>query len=120
MSMLDCVRILVYEDLLTRQPLGIITDRDIVTRTVAGGRDPMLLVARDCMTTPPITIDEEAGVHECVDLLELAQIRRVLVVDATGACCGIVALADIATHTWKYTAGDLVREVSKPVVPAFA
>ena len=47
-------------------------------------------------------------------LLELSQIRRVLVVDHAGTCSGIVAQADIARHTTKRETGDLVREVSRP------
>ncbi len=120
MSARDCGAIPVVGDLVTRQPIGIVTDRDIVMRTIATGRDPMVLTARECMTTPAVTIVEGAALHDCVDLLELSQIRRVIVVDATGACCGVVAQADIAQHTSKRTAGDLVREVSKPAAPAFA
>src|SRR5262245_34234478 len=86
----------VVGDLVTRFPLGVITDRDIVTRTIAAGHDPMTMLARDCMTSPAITIVESARLHECVQLLEVAQIRRVVVVDEAGACVGILAQADIA------------------------
>ena len=81
--------------------------------------DPMELTVRACMTSPAVTIVEGTRVHDCVELLELSQIRRVLVVDDGGACIGIVAQADIARHASKRETGDLVREVSKPNVPAF-
>jgi len=116
----DCGAIPVVGGLSARMPLGIITDRDIVTRAIARGRDPMGLTARDCMTSPAITIVAEARLQECVQLLELSQIRRVIVVDAPGGCVGIVAQADIAEHASKRQTGDLVRQVSKPVVPLFA
>lgn len=115
----DCGSIPVVGDLFTRLPIGIITDRDIVTRSMAAGRDPMGLTARDCMTSPPVTIPEDARLHECVELLELGQIRRAIVVDASGVCSGIVAQADIARHASRREAGDLLREMSKPSAPAF-
>jgi len=120
MVVYDCGALPVVGDLAGRMPLGIITDRDIVTRAIASDHDPMTMTVRDCMTSPPTTIVEDATVHECVELLELSQIRRVIVVDATGACCGIVAQADIALHSSKRETGALVHEVSKRTSPAFA
>lgn len=115
----DCGAIPVVGDLATRLPIGLITDRDIVTRTVAHGRNPIDLTARDCMTSPAVTIDDATRLQDCVESLELGQIRRMLVVDASGSCIGIVAQADIAAHASKRQTGDLVREVSKPTVQAF-
>ena len=115
----DCGSVPVVGDLVGRTPLGIITDRDIVARTIAAGRDPMRLTVRDCMTSPAVTILEDASLQECIELLELGQLRRVIVVDAAGSCSGIVAQADIAQHGSKRETGDLVREVSRPSAPAF-
>ena len=47
-------------------------------------------------------------------------IRRVPVVDERGGCCGIVALADIALHTKKSVAGEVVKEVSEKTAAASA
>jgi CBS domain-containing protein len=115
----DCGAIPVVGDPLTRLPMGMITDRDIVTRAIAAGRDPMTLTVRECMTSPAITVLEDTRLHDCVRLLEQSQIRRAIVVDDRGACCGIIAQADIARHASKRETGDLVREVSKRVEPAF-
>ena len=115
----DCGSIPVVDDLLDRRPVGIVTDRDIVTRTLAIGRDPMTLRVRDCMTSPAATIIEDASLGECVELLERGQIRRVIVVDDAGRCTGIVAQADVAQHASKRETGDLVQEVSRPSAPAF-
>jgi hypothetical protein len=43
-----------------------------------------------------------------------------IVVDTTGACSGMVAQADIALHASKRETGDLVRQVSRPAMSAFA
>ena len=115
----DCGSIPVVDDLIERRPVGIVTDRDIVTRTLAAGRDPVGLMVRDCMTSPAVTIVEDASLGDCVELLELGQIRRVIVIDEAGRCTGIVAQADIAQHASKRDTGDLVQQVSQPTTPAF-
>jgi CBS domain-containing protein len=93
---------------------GIITDRDIVVRSVAEGRNPLSLTASACMTTPVFTIREDASLDECTDLMESKKVRRVPVVSAQGALVGIVAQADVARHASRKDAGELVRDVSAP------
>ena len=116
----DCGAIPVVGDLIARLPIGMVTDRDIVTRVIAAGYDPAGLVARDCMSVPAVTIVESARLRDCIGLLELTQIRRVIVIGTSGRCIGIVSQADIARHTSKRLAGDLVREVSKPTTAVFS
>jgi predicted transcriptional regulator len=96
-------------------PIGIVTDRDIVIRTIADGLDPVVLTARDCMTAPAITVSEDEHLSDVIDLLERRQLRRVIVVDRNGAVSGIISQADIATHASKRKAGELLQEVSHPV-----
>lgn len=115
----DCGAIPVVNNLTERRPIGIITDRDIVARSIARGRDPMELVVGACMTTPAITVDEEMCVHRLVHLLELGQIRRAIVTNGGGTIVGIVSQADIARCASKRETGDLVRELSQPRAPAF-
>jgi CBS domain-containing protein len=110
----DCGAIPVVGDLSAKFPVGIITDRDIVARAVAAGKNPLELAARDCMTMPAITVTVDTSVDDCLDLVELNQIRRVIVVDRGGHCVGIVAQADLAAHLSKRKAGELLREVSQP------
>ena len=115
----DCGAIPVV-DLPEGKPIGMITDRDIVTRAIAAGHDPMYMTARECMTPSAITVPEDASLRDCVELLELGQIRRAIVVDSLGRCSGIVTQADVANHASRLLAGDLLRHVSKPAAPAFA
>lgn len=93
---------------------GIITDRDMVVRGIAEGRNPLTLTASECMTSPVHTINEEASLDECTDLMESKKVRRVPVVSAAGAVVGIVAQADVARHASRKEAGELVRDVSAP------
>ena len=110
----DCGAIPVVGDLTSRYPIGMVTDRDIVVRTVAKGRNPLELAARDCMTAPAITVTADTDVGACIDMLELNQIRRIIVVDREGRTCGILTQADIAMHLSKRKAGELLQEISEP------
>jgi CBS domain-containing protein len=93
---------------------GIITDRDIVVRAVAEGRNPLSLTASNCMTSPVYTIREDASLDDCTELMESKKVRRVPVLSASGDLVGIVAQADVARHASRQDAGELVRDVSAP------
>ena len=108
----DCGMIPVIDD--DRKPVGTVTDRDIVCRAVAKGKNPLDLKAGDVMTTPCITCTDDADVDQCLDLLEKHQLRRMVVVDEEGRCCGIVAQADIALEASPEKAAEVIREVSQP------
>src|SRR6266498_6146258 len=116
----DCGEIPVIEDEETKLPIGVITDRDIVCRTVARGFNPLDLTVADCMSKPCVTVTPDMSIEQCSRIMEENQIRRVPVVDASGCCCGIVALADIALHAKKGVAGEVVKEVSEPTAAASA
>ena len=92
--------------------VGIITDRDIVIRAVAKGRNPLDVAAEPCMTSPVVTVDVDTRVDECITLMETKQIRRVPVVDSAGRLVGIVAQADIARHQSRKESGELLKGVS--------
>lgn len=110
----DCGAIPVVEDREKFQPIGIVTDRDIVVRTVAQGQNPLILTARDCMTSPVKTITLKDSVDDAFELMEKHQLRRMLVVDETGRCAGILAQADVVRTVSPKQAMEVVREVSQP------
>lgn len=108
----DCGAIPVVEDEMNRRPIGIITDRDIVVRALAHGKNPLELVARDCMTAVTITVPDTSSVFEAVDLMQEHAIRRLIVVDDGGRCVGILAQADVALELQPVQTQELVGEVS--------
>jgi CBS domain-containing protein len=110
----DCGAVPVVGSTGTGALAGIITDRDMVVRAIAKGRNPLTLTASDCMTSPAITIQEDASLEDCMELMESKKIRRVPVVSASGALVGIVAQADVARNASGQEAGELVRDVSAP------
>lgn len=108
----DCGEIPVVDD--SHRPLGVVTDRDIVVRVVAEGRDTAGVKASEIMSTPPTTVSTEAKLSDVIDVMESRQIRRVPVVDLDGKLCGIVAQADIALTGKDRKTGNVVEEVSRP------
>jgi CBS domain-containing protein len=110
----DCGEIPVVDNETAMHVIGVVTDRDIVCRTVAEGRNPADLAAGDCMTSPVVTVTPEASLDVCVNLMEERQVRRVPVVDERGRLIGIVAQSDIARKANRTLTSDLVREVSQP------
>jgi len=109
----DCGEIPVVTSREDRKPIGVITDRDIVVRTLGAGDDPMQKTAGDCMTTPCITVTPETTLVECCDVMEQNQIRRVPVVDDGGRLVGIVALADVTKCAGRRTTAEVIKEVSE-------
>jgi CBS domain-containing protein len=116
----DCGEIPVIDNNSSKVPIGVVTDRDIVCRTVANGLNPVELTAADCMSKPIVTVTADMSIEDCSRLMEEKLIRRIPVVDDRGSIRGIVALADIALHTKKTVAAEVVKEVSEPTSSASA
>jgi CBS domain-containing protein len=93
--------------------IGVVTDRDIVCRVVAAGKDPRKTTVEDCMSSPAITVTPGTTLEACLQRMEEHQIRRVPVVDDRGVCVGIVSQADIAMRAAMGQTAELVREVSR-------
>jgi CBS domain-containing protein len=98
-----------------RRLLGVITDRDIVLRVVAEGRQANEVRLEEVATMDPVSGLREWTVEEAVDLMGRYQIRRLPIVE-NGVLIGIVSLGDIAV-TRERAAGDALEEISRPSVP---
>ena len=109
----DCGQIPLVRSTSDPKVLGVVTDRDIVSRLVALGRNPLDLRADACMSQPVITVSTDDSLEDCIRLMELHRIRRVPVVDGDGLMRGIVSQADIAQHVPHASTGELVKEVSR-------
>ena len=110
----DCGSIPVVENSETLKPLlGVVTDRDIVCRLIAAGKNPLEARVRDCMSTPAVTVRPEDTVERCSNIMEENQIRRIPVVDDSGAVAGIVTQAHIARHTSRSEAGEFLQSMSR-------
>src|SRR5207253_2648166 len=61
----DCGEIPVIENTNSLRPIGVITDRDIVCRVLALGKNPLETTVGECMSTPCITVNAEMMVEDC-------------------------------------------------------
>ena len=94
--------------------VGIVTDRDIVVKVVADGRNVEGTTVQDAMTPDPVCCREDDDVSRAVSLMEERQVRRMPVVGADGRLAGIIAQADIATRLHRdRTTGELVEAISE-------
>ena len=78
--------------------IGIVTDRDIVVRCVADGRDTSTPVS-EAMTTEIFSVKPDDFAFEAVRLMGDKQVRRVAVVSEDGQLAGIISMADVALET---------------------
>lgn len=114
----DCGEIPVLD--ARHRPIGVVTDRDICIRGVARGLDARRTTAQEVMSTPVFTVKPDDSLEVCCRQMEAHQIRRVPVVDESGACCGIVAQADIARRLGERETGEVLRDISRPADTAAA
>lgn len=95
--------------------IGVITDRDIVLKVVAAGRDPRSTAVSEVMTTDPVACLPQETIEAVMELMASRQLRRIPIVDTDGAIIGIVSQADIATRLASpEETGQVVQAISEP------
>ena len=91
---------------------GLVTDRDIVIRCLAAGRQPASTPVRDVMTTQVVSARPDMDTAAAAQLMGRQQIRRLPVVE-NGRLCGMVSLGDLANREEStYDATDALKEIS--------
>ncbi len=88
--------------------IGVITDRDIVTRCVAAGKLPHEVEAREIMTAPAVTVHDADSLSKAFFLMEEKNVRRLPVTDATNRLIGVISQVDIAARASQKEAGRLL------------
>jgi CBS domain-containing protein len=92
--------------------VGMVTDRDIVCRGVAAGRDLSKMTARDVMTKGITWCMDKSDLEEALELMEKHQIRRLPVIDRKKRMVGILSLGDISHAANRELTCDMVKAVS--------
>jgi CBS domain-containing protein len=91
---------------------GMITDRDIVTKVIAEGRDPSSVRVGELGEGKPVTIGADDSVSDAIKTMTEHQIRRLPVIDGHDLV-GIVSQADIAKNADEEEVGELVEAISQ-------
>lgn len=108
----DCGEIPVLFSVDRPKIVGVITDRDIVCRTIAHGFNPLKMTAKEAMSSPVIIVKREMKIDDCCTLMEEEQLRRIPVVDDEENCCGIVTLSDISQKLEVHLVTSLFKGIS--------
>ena len=95
--------------------LGMVTDRDLVTRCMAAGKPAASTKVREVMTSGVLSARPDMDADLAAALMGRKQIRRLPVVE-DGKLCGMVSLGDLAVREdTVYDAGDALMEISSGV-----
>jgi CBS domain-containing protein len=97
--------------------LGMITDRDIVVRAIALGKDPNTTQVADAMTSGIEYCFDDDNVDDVLHTMKVKQIRRMIVVDRSKKLVGIVALGDLSGEVSEQKVGETLEGISEPSSP---
>jgi len=76
--------------------VGLATDRDIVVRAIAEGKDPSNTRLSEVVSGDAVTVREDASTNEAVELMRQHKVRRLIVTDDGGRLAGILSIGDLA------------------------
>ena len=91
---------------------GMLTDRDIVVKVIAEGRDPQQVTARELETGNPVTIGADDPIEEALSTMAQHKVRRLPVIDGH-SLVGMVSQAYVVKALPKERAGELVAIISQ-------
>jgi CBS domain-containing protein len=92
---------------------GMVTDRDIVVRAVARGRDPRGMPVREVVSRDLVTVYAEEDLSTALERMASEQVRRLPVVDDEHRLVGVLSQADVAIEAKEKAVGGMVEEISK-------
>jgi CBS domain-containing protein len=93
--------------------LGMITDRDVVLRVLAEGREAGTTPVKEVMSTGPVCCDIEDGPEDVLNSMSDRQVRRIPVLSRAGRLVGLVTLESLAETDFAL-AEKVLKEVFKP------
>lgn len=108
----------VVRDRESLQLIGVITDRDIAIRHVAGAHGADCRVGQHMTAEDLATVAAETDLKDIYELMSRRQVRRVPVVDNEGRILGVIAQADVAVKAQQdRETGQVVADISEPAKP---
>jgi CBS domain-containing protein len=108
MSKYDISSIIVVEE---KRPVGIVTHKDIISKLVQARIPPDAVTAREIMTSPVVTINEESSVEEAARLMTKKHIKKLIVTRNNNELTGIITSSDLVREEPKMT--ELLNQLLK-------
>jgi CBS domain-containing protein len=110
----DIGPVLIVDNDQARTLVGIVTDRDIVLKVIAEGRDPNSTRVGDVMSKKLVTCRADDSVDQAMDAMAQFQLRRIPVVEDNMRLVGIISQADVATRVDEPgKTAEVVKEISQ-------
>ena len=108
--------LVVEADSKSEEPIGIVTERDLVIRVCAAGTNSKDVGIREIMSSPIVTVEPDATVETAAELMLSNKVRHLLVIDEqTRKPVGIIAPSDLN----KYLRGNIdMDEVNARILEA--
>jgi CBS domain-containing protein len=108
MSKFDISSIIVVEE---KRPIGIVTHKDIISKLMQARIPPDAVTAREVMTSPIITINEDASIEEAARLMSKKHIKKLIVTRNNNELAGIITSSDLVREAPKTT--ELLNQLLK-------
>ena len=93
--------------------VGIVTDRDIVVRAIAKGKDPRGMPAKEVSSQELLTVSPDDDLSDALMLMAQHQVRRLAVTAADDRLVGVISQADIALQGKDKETGQVVGGISR-------
>lgn len=117
-TVVECAKVMARED-VGPIPIveggrlkGIVTDRDLVVRVIAEGRDPGSTTVGEIASGDLVTVEPDTSLDKALKLMSKNQVRRLPVVE-DGRLVGIIAQADVARAADEERTGEVVQDISQ-------
>jgi CBS domain-containing protein len=111
MDKYDISSIIVVEE---KRPIGIVTHKDIISKLVQARIPPDAVTAREIMTSPIITINEESSIEEAARLMSKKHIKKLIVTGNNNELVGIITSSDLVRE--EPTTTELLNQLLKKQV----
>ena len=93
--------------------VGIVTDRDIVVRAIAKGKDPRGMPAAEVFSSELVTVNPDDDLSDALELMARYQVRRLAVTAEDERLVGVVSQADVALQGKDKDTGEVVQGISR-------
>src|SRR5215204_1221992 len=85
----------VVESRIHKNPIGVVTEKNICRRSIAEGLNPLKLKAGRVMNSHYRTISPDTSLEDCYQIMESCKARYLVVTDENNVCCGIVTFDEV-------------------------
>ena len=114
----NCKCMPVVESPTHKNIIGTITEHDICLKLINGGLNPQRISAGRVMNGNFTTVNADASIDECAELILLTEAERLFVIDENGAFMGILTEKELKTNETALNFETVIKDLSVTALPA--